>query len=66
MTMLCLIIIRDIAIIVKGLDFRCIIHGITKSEAIHLLKNLCLMIVCIYKIHVNEIKSLQLNAKVKK
>ena len=39
MTMLCLIIIRDIAIIVKGLDFRCIIHGITKSEAIHLLKN---------------------------
>ena len=38
MTMLCLII-SDIAIIVKGLDFRCIFHGITKSEAIHLLKN---------------------------
>ena len=38
MTMLCLII-RDIAIIVKGLDFRCIIHGITKSETIHFLKD---------------------------
>ena len=32
--------ISDIAIItVKGVDYRCIIHNIRKSEAIHLLEN---------------------------
>ena len=32
--------ISYIAIItVKGADYRCIIHGISKSEAIHLLEN---------------------------
>ena len=32
--------IRDIAIItVKNVDYCCIIHNISKSEAIHLLKN---------------------------
>ena len=30
----------DIIIItVKGADYRCIIYGVSKSEAIHLLKN---------------------------
>ena len=38
-TMLCLNI-SDIAIItVKAVDYRCIIHGISKSEAIRVLKN---------------------------
>ena len=37
--MLCLNLI-DIAISnVTGFDYRCVIHGISKSEAIHLLKN---------------------------
>ena len=32
--------ISDIAIItVKGVDYHCVIHGISKSEAIHLLQN---------------------------
>ena len=32
--------ISDIAIItVKGIYYRCIIHGISKSDAIHLLEN---------------------------
>ena len=32
--------ISDIVIItVKGVDYRCIIHGISKSEAINLLEN---------------------------
>ena len=39
LTMLCLHF-SDIAIItVKGVDYRCIIHDISKSEAIHLLEN---------------------------
>ena len=39
LTMLCLDL-SDIAIInVKDVDCRCIIHGISKSEAINLLKN---------------------------
>ena len=34
------LIINDIAIItVKGVDYHCIIHDISKSEAIHLLEN---------------------------
>ena len=37
--MLCLDI-RNISIInVKGIDYRCIINDINKSEAIHLLEN---------------------------
>ena len=32
--------INDIAIIIdKGVDYHCSIHDISKSEAIHLLKN---------------------------
>ena len=32
--------VSDIAIVsVKGVDYRCIIHDISKCEAIHLLKN---------------------------
>ena len=32
--------INNIAIIIaKGADYHCIIHGITKSEAIHFLEN---------------------------
>ena len=35
--------ISDIAIItIKGVDYRCIIHGISKSEAINLLENFVL------------------------
>ena len=42
--------ISDTTIItVKGVDFRCIIHDISKSEAIRLLEILCLVIVGIYK-----------------
>ena len=42
LTMLCLNI-SDIAIItVKGVDYRCIIHDISKSEPIHLLQNFVL------------------------
>ena len=41
--------ISNIAIItVKNIDYRCIIHNISKSEAINLLKNLFLKIVGIY------------------
>ena len=38
-TMLCLNISNIIIITVKNVDYRCIIHNITKSEAINLLKN---------------------------
>ena len=49
LTMLCLNI-SDIAIItVKGVDYRCIIHDISKSEAIHSFKVLRLKILSIYK-----------------
>ena len=42
--------ISDIAIItVKGDDYCCIIHDISRSEAINLLKNSGLMIVDTYK-----------------
>ena len=42
--------ISDIAIItVKNVDYRRIIHNISKSKAINFLKNLCLKIVCIYR-----------------
>ena len=35
--------ISDIAIItIKNIDYRCIIHNISKSEAINLLKNFVL------------------------
>ena len=48
--------ISDIAIsTVKGADYRCIIHGVSKSDAINLLENLCLMIVDIYKMHTKNI-----------
>ena len=62
--MLCLSC-SDIAIItVKGVGYCCIIHDISKSEAIHLLQN-SVLDDCgyIYKIHVKEINienSLQL------
>ena len=42
--------ISDIAIIiVKNFDYRCIIHSISKSDAINLSKNSVLKIVAIYK-----------------
>ena len=53
--MLCLNI-SDIAIItVKSVNYCCIMHDISKSEAIHLLENfvLELKIVVIYKNHIN-------------
>ena len=64
LTMLCLSC-SDIAIItVKGVDYCCIIHDISKSEAIHLLQNSVLDDCGYkYKIHVKEINienSLQL------
>ena len=37
--MLCLNIINIAIIAVKGADFRCNIHDISKSEAIYLLEN---------------------------
>ena len=37
--MLCLNISDIAIIIVKSIDYRCIIHDISKSEAIHLLEN---------------------------
>ena len=50
LTMLCLNI-SDITITtIKNVDYHCIIHYITKSEAINLLKNSVLEnFVCIYK-----------------
>ena len=38
-TMLCLNISKIDIITVTSVDYRCIIHGISKSKAIHLLKN---------------------------
>ena len=37
--MLCLNISDIAVVIVKGIDYFCIIHDISKSEAIHLLEN---------------------------
>ena len=49
LAMLCLNM-SDINIItVKNFDYRCIIHDISKSEAMNLLKNPCLKIMAIYK-----------------
>ena len=49
--------IGDIAIItVKGVDYCRTVHEPSKSEAINLLKSLCLIIVDVYKMHVKEIK----------
>ena len=39
LTMLCLNISHIAFITVKGVDYRCIIHDISKSEAIHLSEN---------------------------
>ena len=39
LTMLCFNISNIIIIIVKNVDYRCIIHNITRSEAMNLLKN---------------------------
>ena len=56
LTMLSLTI-SDIAIItVKGVDYCCIIHDLSKSGANNLLKSLCLIIVDVYKICFKEIK----------
>ena len=53
LTMLCFNL-SDIAIIsVKDLEYRSIFYGISKSEAINLLKKLCLVIVGIHKMHIN-------------
>ena len=42
--------ISDIAIItVKNTDYRCIVHNISKFEAINLLENSNKYILCIYK-----------------
>ena len=55
-TMFCLNI-GDIAIIaVKAFDYHCIVHDISKSEAIHLLKKaVYLTIVGIYKMYTKKI-----------
>ena len=46
--------LSDIAIIsVKDLEYRSIFYGISKSEAINLLKKLCLVIAGIHKMHIN-------------
>ena len=53
--------IRDIGIIsVKGVDYRCVIHDISKPEAIHLLENSVKILKIlqdhfIHKMHVKEI-----------
>ena len=45
-------------ITVKNGDYYCIIHNISKSDAIHLLqKIICLMIVGIDKMYINEINA---------
>ena len=55
--------VSDIAIItVKGVDYGCIIHDITKSEAIHLVENSVLddcwyIKKCIYKESILKIES---------
>ena len=52
--------ISDIAIItVKNVDYRCIIHNISKSEAINLLKNMFLKIVGMYKRYCLNFQSTQ-------
>ena len=52
--------ISDIAIItVKNVDYHCIIHNISKSEAINLSKNLFLKIVGIWKKHCLKFQSIQ-------
>ena len=44
--------LRDVAIItVKDVDYSCVIHGISNSKPIHLLR----IRGCIYKMHVKEI-----------
>ena len=49
--------ISDIAIItIKGIDYCCIIHGISKSEAINLLENSGAYIKCIPKKSILKIK----------
>ena len=53
LTMLCLNLNDIAAITVKYVDYPCIFYGISKSEAIHLLKNSVLDDVGIYKIHIN-------------
>ena len=49
LTMLCPNLSNITIVTVKGVNYCCSIHNISKSEAIHLLKILCLMIVDIYK-----------------
>ena len=53
--MLCLNSSVITIIAVKGVDYRCIIHGISKSESIHLFESSVLND-CgyIYKMHVKE------------
>ena len=48
--------LRDIAtIIVKGVDYRCVIHGISKSQAVPLLENYILDDCGTYKqMHIQE------------
>ena len=41
LTMLCFNISNIAIITVKNVDYHCIIHNISKSEAIHLLKKFC-------------------------
>ena len=53
LTILCLNLSNIATITVKNVDYRCIFYDIRKSEAIHLLKILRLMIVDIYKVHIN-------------
>ena len=52
--MLCLNLSDIVIITVKDADYPCIIHDISKSDAIHLLV-MRLMIVGIYKVHFKEI-----------
>ena len=53
LTMLCLSISNIVIITIKGVDYCCIIHNISKSEAIHLLE----MIIGMYKMHIKEINT---------
>ena len=48
--------ISDIAILtVKGVNYHCIINDISKSNIIHLLKMLYLLIMGVYKMHATKI-----------
>ena len=55
LTMLCPALSYVVIITVKGVDYRRIIHSISKSKTVYLVKNLYLNIVGINKMHFKEI-----------